>query len=342
MKRRLLLTFLLATPGLTSLAPPAWTQGRPGTRPGPPLTQIHGQVRITNGPTAPQGITVSLEAARAGLIAQTQTDSHGNFSFSQIPLETYIIKVRYPGYEELSREVNLTFSPTAYEVIELKPLPKDREKTQVPPRGPGDSVSVHALNVPEGAQKELEKGQKLLLDEKDSKGSIAHFLKAVQIHPSFAPAYTLLGTAYMDQKKWKEAQAALEKAISLDETSAPAYLALGFCHNLQGQFAFAEKPLVRGLELDPKAAQGHYELGRAYWALGRWPDAERHARKAEELAPDFAPTYVLMGNIMLRKRDAHAALKEFQEYLHREPKGPLAAPTREMVAKIEKALAGSQ
>ena len=42
---------------------------------------------------------------------------------------------------------------------------------------------------------------------------------------------------------------------------------------------------------------------------------------------------------MLRKRDAAEALQEFKEYLRLEPNGPLAEPVREMVNKIEKALA---
>ncbi len=45
-----------------------------------------------------------------------------------------------------------------------------------------------------------------------------------------------------------------------------------------------------------------------------------------------------MGNILLRKREAPAALHEFKEYLRLEPNGPFAAPTRELVAKIEQAL----
>lgn len=281
---------------------------------------------------------ITLESERSGLVGQSQTDSQGKFAFSQIPREVYVVKARHPGYREALQRVDLSTSPTAFVSIELQPLPQDAPPV-VPPGGPGARVSVELLSAPEDARKELEIGNKLLLDRQDPGASISHFRKAIQIHPSYAQAHLLLGGAYMDLGKWKDAQAALEKAIGLDDKLATAHLALGTCHNQQGNFAAAEKPLVRGLELNPESAEGHYELGRVYWALGRWPEAEPHARKTASLRPELAAVHVLLGNIMLRKRDAQGALTEFKEYLRLEPKGSLAAPTREMVGKIEKALA---
>ncbi len=115
-------------------------------------------------------------------------------------------------------------------------------------------------------------------------------------------------------------------------------MALGTCLRQEGTFVTAEKPLLRGVELNPETADGHFELGKAYWALDRWQEAEPHARKALALRPELSAGHLLMGNILLRKRDAPAALQEFKEYLRLEPQGPFAAPTRELVAKIEQAL----
>lgn len=282
---------------------------------------------------------VVLESEQGGFVGQVQTDSQGKFLFSQVEQEAYTIKVRHPGYREAVQRVDLSMGPTAYLMIELQPLPGS-EPPPVPPEGPASIVAIEP--IPAEARKEFEKGSKLVTEQRDFKAGVASLQKAIQLYPSYAQAHILLGTAYMDQRNWKEAESALTKAIQLNNKLAGAYLAMGACLNQQGNFAAAEKALVRGLELEPSAAEGHYELGRAYWALGRWPDAEPHARKAAELAPDLAPVHVLLGNIMLRKRDARSALEEFKEYLRREPKGPLAPPTREIVTKIEKALASPQ
>ena len=203
---------------------------------------------------------------------------------------------------------------------------------------PSDALDQHEFLIPEAAQKAFRKGRKLLENDESSK-SIRHFGKAIEIYPSYALAHLFLGMAYMKLGNGKDAKHSLEKAIGINDKLAAAHLALGACENLQGNFAAAEKRLVRGLELNPETADGHYELGKTYWALGRWQEAEPHARKAIALRPEFAAVHVLMGNIHLRKREAAAALQEFKEYLRLEPKGPFAASTGEMVAKIEQALA---
>ncbi len=307
----------------------------------PPRTEIRGQVRYPKGPAVEQGILVTLESAGAGFVAQAQTEPQGKFGFSQIPQGVYVVIVRQPGYREVAQRIDLTMTPTAYVVIDLQPLPGEK-RPAIAPKGTGSETSVLQLSIPQGAASEFGKGQELLLQKKEPAASIAHFRKAIQLYPGYTQAYVLWGTAAMNLKKWKDAQAALENALALDHGLAPAYLALGACYNQQGNYVPAEKALVRGLELNPEAAEGHYELGRAYWALGRWQDAEPHARQADALEPGFPPVHVLLGNIMLRKRDASAALREFHEYLRLEPNGPMAPPTRDMVSKIEKALAPSR
>jgi cytochrome c-type biogenesis protein CcmH/NrfG len=46
-----------------------------------------------------------------------------------------------------------------------------------------------------------------------------------------------------------------------------------------------------------------------------------------------------MGNIYLRHRDANSALLEFKESLRLDPEGPQSKSVKEMIEKIEKALA---
>ena len=45
-----------------------------------------------------------------------------------------------------------------------------------------------------------------------------------------------------------------------------------------------------------------------------------------------------MGNLLLPNCHAPRTLQQFKEYLRLEPGGPFAAPTRELVTKIEQAL----
>ncbi len=300
--------------------------------------QITVQVRYKSGSAAQQGMMVTLEGEQGGITAQDQTDSVGKVVFRPTQPGVYVVTVSEPGYREAKYRVDLTLTQTSFVTVELQPLAK-ADLPAVPPEGPGAKISVQQSSVPPAAMQELEKGRKLLLDSKQPEKSISHFRRAIELYPSDATAYLLMGTAYMDLHKWKDAESTLAKAIELNDKMSAAHLALGTCLNMQGNFTAAEKSLVRGLELDPETADGHYELGKAYWALGRWQEAEPHARKALQLQPDFPAAHVLMGNVLLRKRDAPAALQEFKEYLRLDPNGPFAPPTRQMVAKIENALA---
>ncbi len=296
--------------------------------------EIKGIVRLPGGSPAPRGMMVTLEVDPVGYVAQSQTDSQGKFSFFGVNSPgTYVVKVRQMGYRDAAQRVDLTVTPNGYVVFDLIPSHSNPVFTIT------GTVHASVLSAPDGAARELEKGQKLLLEEKQPEKSLRHFQKAVEMYPAFSYAYFLMGTAYLDLQKFAEGQAALEKAVYLDEKLAAAHLALGKSLTMQGRHAEAEGPLRRVLEMSPDAPQGNFELANVYWALGRWQDAEPLVRKALEKEPGMAEGHVLLGNILLRKRDAQGALAEFREYLRKEPKGRLAARATEMVAKIENALA---
>lgn len=274
-----------------------------------------------------------------GPVDDCQTPPGGECHFIPPGPGVYIVRLRQPGYKEASARIELVGTEKGFATLDLKPIPG-----QAPPEPPKDAqgsmVSLAGLGVPDNARQEFEKGQDALKKNNLDSG-VSHLKKAIQLHDSFPQAYAMLGMTYVLQNNFKDGQAALQKAIQLDPKSGAAYIGLGAIYNQEKNYPEAEKALSRGLELSPDAAGGQYELAKTYWALGRWLDAETHALKVVELQPELAPAYVLLGNIMLRKRDAQSALKYFQEYLHRAPDGPLAEPTRNMIDKIEKALAAA-
>ncbi len=299
--------------------------------------EIDVQVRNPDGTPAPRGIHVTLEWAEGGVVGDCQTATGGRCQFIPPSPGTFLVRINQTGYKEVTARLDLTGIQKGFASLDLKPIPGE-----TPPAPPKEDqrnvVSLADLGVPDNARREFDKGQDALKKNNLDSG-ISHFRKAIQLHESFPQAYTMLGTAYLQRNSLEDAQTALQKAIQLDPKSGASYLELGAAYNQMKNYPEAEKALTHGLELNRDAAGGHYELAKTYWAMGRWQDAEPHALKAVELQPELAPAYVLLGNIMLRKRDAQFALKYFQEYLHRAPGGPLAEPTRQMVDKIEKALA---
>jgi len=332
MKRLIVLLFALSCSSIV-----CWSQQQ--TNPNVVNSLIQVQVRHPGGIRAREGAMVTLESENSGLIGQTQTDPMGKASFHVNLMGVYVVTVKEAGYDTASQRVDLTMTPTAYVLIDLKPRPGS-EATQA--AAPSGTTSAELASVPENARKEYEEGQKLAQEKHDSSGSIKHFKKAIDEYKDFPQAYLMLGLAYLDQKKYPEAQSALEKSVKLAPASAPAYFALGAAQNQQKNFADAEKTLNKGLQLSPDTVEGHYELGKALYSEGKWQEAEPHITKVTTTKPDMAAAHVLMGNIFLHKNDPQDAVKEFQEYLKLDPTGPMAEPTKAAVAKLEKRMASQK
>ncbi len=301
----------------------------------PSVHEVLGIVRSQTGGSL-QSQPVTLESSAGAVIEQQTLDSDGRFEFSSLDAGVYYVAIRAPGYRALRERVDLT---TARRVsLQLK-LQREGPAQSEPPQA---AISARLLGLPAPALKNYQRGLRLVMVEKKAQASLRYFQSAIRAHPDFPEARFMLGLAYMDLRRFAEAQAALEKAMELDEKYAAAHLALGSCLNAQGNYRAAEKPLLRGLEVQPNAATGHWELGRVYWTMQRWADAEVHVRKAVELAPTLAPARVLMGNVLLQKRDAAGALEQFREYLRLEPRGPMAGAAREAVNQLSLIYARNQ
>lgn len=323
--------------GLLLCARASWPQ-RQRTMP----VQIRGQVRYSSGAAARQVVLITIEDAGSGsVVARLQTDSSGSFQTSAVRQAAYTVTAHQPGYRDDFQRVDLSIVPSAYVTLTLVPLAGKSPPTEGHTANQA-TVSAAELALPAATRKEFEKARQLANQEHNPKKAIPHLRKVIKEAPSFAEAYLLLGTTQMDLHHWKDAQTALEQAVSLDHKAGPAFLALGACYNEERMFSQAEESLLQGLALAPQSATGHYELARAYWSQNRWQDAAPHARKAVQLDPTLAPAYVVLGNVMLRERNAPGALKAFKEYLRLEPKGAMAESVAEIVSKIDKALGSSK
>jgi tetratricopeptide (TPR) repeat protein len=300
---------------------------------------IDVQVRYKDGRPAPRGIHVRLESAEGGAEADLETVQGGKCQFHQNTSGVFIVRIADINFKEVSSRVELIDSPRAYVTLDLIPLQKEpTPDVVVPPTDPADSVSVKDLAIPEPARLEFSRGEEALR-AKNADESVKHFQKAINIYDAYPQAYRMLGNAFAEKQQWPEAETALKKSIDLQPDLAPAYFDLGALRNQTKNYAGAEEALKKGLELTPDAAVGKYELAKTYWAMGRWQDAAPFVSDTVKALPDLAAAHVLLANIRLKQRNAAGALHEYQEYLRIEPQGTMAPQVRDMVEKLQKALA---
>ena len=294
---------------------------------------IRGVVRDTNQRPV-ERLVVRLRCDRIVYQDETRTDPSGKFDFDGLLPNVYILTIEGQGLRPYQSQIDISMSKQAYEDITVRPDMEHSPEVPVPPRG---TVNARAAQISPAARKEFDLGE-ARMQAQDVPGSIEHFQKAISLYANYAEAYQLLGVAHMEIGKAVEAEPELRKAVELEPRLATAYFALGICRNQLAKYTEAEVALARGLELEPNSADGHYHIAEAYWNLGRFDDSEPHARKTLALNPDMAPAHVLLGNSLLRKRDAVGALKEFKEYLRLAPQGEFAPATQVAVVRLEKAL----
>jgi predicted Zn-dependent protease len=300
------------------------------------LSQVRGQVFLPNGRPAGPGIQIQLLPGSGGVSQEVQTDSTGKFMFQALSPVRYTIRAHMTGFLDATEEFDMSVEASHYSHLTLRP---DGAVSPAPPAG---IVSVLPSDMPDSAKAEFNAGYEIVATGKDLGKAIPHLKKVTDSYPKYAPAYLLLGTAYARTDRLDDAIAPLQKAIQLDPKSADAYTVLGGIYNGQKKFPEAEQNLTKAVELAPTSFDAQYQLGRAYLAEQKAAEAQQHLDAALKTNPNSAEAHILMGNTMLRLRNAEGALKEYQEGVRLDPKGPMAEPAKQMIGKIQTALAAQK
>jgi tetratricopeptide (TPR) repeat protein len=154
--------------------------------------------------------------------------------------------------------------------------------------------------------------------------------QAIDIDPSYAPAYAVLAAFYgisgpYDPDSAAKAKAAALKAIELDENLADGHSVLGYllwAH--EWDWEGGEKEHLRAIELNPGRANNHYVYGNYLFAVGRQDEALTEHQKALELDP-----LSLSAQIAMARHSRHAgrydeAIEKLQKTLEFEPNFLLA------------------
>jgi len=127
----------------------------------------------------------------------------------------------------------------------------------------------------------------VLREEKDLKGAIEEFKKAIGLNPSYAKAYCNLGIAYAESGDSRSAALFFKKAIEVNPRYADAYYHLGRISDRQEAVALYEKAIAR----DPLNAYAYNDLAAIYIELGRNKEAITLLNEALELDPGYAEAH---------------------------------------------------
>ncbi|MFQ5777678.1 MAG: tetratricopeptide repeat protein [Terriglobia bacterium] len=295
---------------------------------------IRGQVLDDATGEAVEGCRVMLTAFGGGYLQQVYVDSMGDFLFGDLTRGTYYIIASRPGYREQRERVEIVNASRPGVIIHLRPKPPKKTPVWIEP------LDVDEQLVPKEARQELKKAVEAARERK-WKESLAHFDKALEIHPEYVSALHNKALVQLRLRDIEGAQKNTEKAIALNPNVAAPRVVLGSILNARQLYSRAQEQLERAIQLNPQTWLGHFELSRAYWAQRDLPGAEKAIIRAHELNPNVPNVHLMRANIFLARQDFEGALGELDEFLALVPKDPRADTVRQRRADLAQRMAST-
>ena len=158
-----------------------------------------------------------------------------------------------------------------------------------------------------------------------------YFEQAIQLDPSYAPAYAGLGLYYsfgaangiLPPSEWPKAESAVKKALALDETLVDAYNPLAAVEiYYKRDWPAAERAFRRGAELNPNDADIPAHYGLFLSLFGRNEESLAQLERAAQLDPFVLGLNLHWGRVFFFMRDYDRALNQFTKTLELHPGYP--------------------
>lgn len=314
----------------------------------PQGNRIRGKVRASSGANIPNAI-VTLQTGNGLPINQTVTNNEGDFFFSGLTDNGYLVIASASGYENGSTLVEFVKDAGPEDPGELRVIEVVLTRPGSEPVPP--ATSTFTQNVPKAAQAAFDRGVALSKEGK-SQESIAALQEAVKIFPDYFNARLALATELTRQQRLEEAIAELEQARRVNSKDGRVYQAFGLVLTKQKKFVIAAAVFGEAFRLNPrdpnilvmragalidhasmidpsKSKEAEAERSRSFQM------AERDLMKAFDLSGrKLAPIHLQMARIYEKQGKRAQAADELEQYLRLAPDDKNAPAMRDAIKKL--------
>jgi tetratricopeptide (TPR) repeat protein len=193
----------------------------------------------------------------------------------------------------------------------------------------------------------------VLLGLKKFEESLSAFNEAVELDERYADAWLGIGDSFFGLGKFDEAYKCFDKALELDEDLSEAWYKKGTVLEAKGRWGGALQLYERAIALDPEYFEPRLRVAEAlserqkynealkaydevlsrkptepkamagkastYRAMGRWGAALQLLENLTKEHDDFAPGWILRGQILKDQRQSDKAMTDFDRALAIEP-----------------------
>ena len=150
--------------------------------------------------------------------------------------------------------------------------------------------------------------------------------------PTYARAWSLLGSVERQEQRWAEADEAYSRAIEHRPNNFDDRLNRAFVRIERKAYQSAEADIAGYLKRFPRRYQGYLAQGMVDLGLGRYEAAGNHLEKAAELGPDNLPASYYLA-VAKYQVGALAQARRLAE--HVTSKAPNLIPARLLLAQIQ-------
>ena len=279
------------------------------------------------------GVAVELrDPANNAILASSITRSNGSFELYNMPAGSYELVARSQGDE--AREL----IPAGRLVTRVDLRMVHNAATYAS----GESmVSVARLKIPTKARDRYNKAVQAYTQGKleQAEKSVDQSLAIYSDNPE---ALTLRGLIAWQHKDAIAAIETLQQAIDVDPSYGPAYTAMSSIFNSQGKYDDAARTTERAVAVNPHAWQGYFEMAKAMLGKGLYQKALQIANRAETLAPSgIAGVHLLKAYALVPLKLYKEAGTELEAFLSHAPKGQDTSGVKILLAKVQAAQAAA-
>ncbi len=329
MRRGFFLFFLAAL--LLLLCQPAGAQMSSDPGPGnfgPGTHLLFGQVRLAGSNAPVDHVQITLRKFSGEIVSMRPTNSNGEFTIPGVYAGSYVVVAEKDGFQPAQEDVEVAVMGSTMVSLVMRPLQGAS--------APAGTVSVRLLTIPQKAKDAYAKGVAELYDKKNPGASLPYFQFALKEAPEFYEADFQTGVAYRTLGQNEQAEAAFRKTLELSKGQflGTRFRLASVLVDLK-RYSEAESMAREGLASRPNSWLGNFELGRALVGLGRPAEAEKSVRKALELNPGLAKGYLLLANIHIARKDPANVVKDLDDYLRVDPKGPQSDQARRVREQMQ-------
>lgn len=276
-------------------------------------------------------LQVELLNSNGGSSGQSFTDDRG-YAIFQVSGGNYRVRISGPNIVETTSSY---FSINDRELTHMEYINVHRLPSNTP-SGPGGTVAVADLNVPDAAAREFKKANEAM-EKNDLVEARKRFDKAIKLYPSYASAYFGEGILEYKSGDKQKAREDFEKTISLNDHFVPAYFNLAKMAVNDSDFKRASDLLSKASTADPLNPEGLLLTAQVDLLLKNYDGTLECAKKLHGMQHQpYAVVHYIAARAYLYKSMANEAASQYKQFLEEAPTDSRAPKVREELATLIK------